>query len=263
MVKTQILNELLQILTKYLKVNVKFGEDYDADRRLFRGLTNQCLTLIGIDEKFYTLQDKLLSMERDEKGVVDVESFKYENNIALYQGDITRLKADAIVNAANDDYLGCFIPNHDCIDNVIMSASGFQMRNELYKLKFDKTYTLQSVRVSYGYNLPCKYVFHVAGPQAFGRITNKEEQELANCYINCLNKAKEMKLKSIVFCCISTGVYSFPIILAAKIAVQTVKRWQRENDYDIKIVFDVFKDLDKELYELRLQTESCYSKMSH
>lgn len=253
MTKYEILKKLLEILTKYLKIDVKFGEIYENDRFLFRGLCNECLDLKGIDKSFYTLQDELLSIEREEKGVVDVNTFDYKNNIALYQGDITRLNADVIVNAGNGEFLGCFIPCHSCIDNVIMSASGFQMRNELLTLKNNKDYENQFVKVTSCYNLPSKFVFHVAGPQILGNVHRSDENKLKKCYTECLNKAKEMKLKNIVFCCISTGVYSFPNDRACKIAVESVKNWLKENKYDIKVVFNVFKDIDKELYSEELR----------
>lgn len=252
MKKTQLLNELLKILTNYLKINAKFGSNYEKDRFLFRGLCNQCLELDGIGEKFYDLQDELLSIEREEKGVVDIDGFEYKNNIALFKGDITTLKADAIVNAANSEYLGCFVPCHSCIDNIIMSASGFQMRNELMKLKEQDDYDSQKVKVTKGYNLPCKFVFHVAGPQIFNEVTEKDKQDLSNCYFNALKQAKKLKLKSIVFCCISTGLYAFPNELASKIAIRAVKEWLSKNKYDIKVVFNVFKDLDEVHYAKRL-----------
>lgn len=253
MEKRQILNELLKILTKYLKVNVNFGENYENDRYLFRGLCNQCLELKGIDEKFYNLQDQLLSIEREEKGVVDVDALKFKNNLAIFKGDITTLKADAIVNAANDQYLGCFVPCHNCIDNIIMSASGFQMRNELMDLKKQINYDKEPVKVTKGYNLHCKFVFHIAGPQIFDEVTKKDKQDLVECYINALNKAKQLGLKNIVFCCISTGLYCFPNDLAAEIATNTVKDWLNKNKSDIKVVFNVFKDIDEVLYNERLR----------
>lgn len=250
--KREILNQILHILTNHLKLNLSYGKDYERDRQLFRGLCNQCLTLNGIENSFYELQDELLSLEREEKGVVDANLFVYKDDIALWQGDITRLEADAIVNAANDQYLGCFAPCHNCIDNVIMSASGFQMREELLKLKGQKGYEEQIVKVTKGYNLPCKYVFHVAGPQIFSKVSQKDKNALANCYLSCLDKAQEMKLKNIVFCCISTGEFAFPNELACKIAVKTVKEWMNENKSKLKVVFNVFKDIDRELYEREL-----------
>ncbi len=156
-------------------------------------------------------------MEQKEKNVISVDDFVFKNNISLFNGDITTLKADAIVNAANEDYLGCFYPCHNCIDNVIMSASGFQMRNELMDLKSQKDYNSQKVKVTKGYNLPCKFVFHVAGPIVFDKVTSQNENDLSSCYENCLDKAKEMGLKTIVFCCISTGEYRFPNEKACKL----------------------------------------------
>lgn len=201
------------------------------------------------------MQDELLTIEKEEKGIIDVNELKFKNNIALFQGDITTLKADAIVNAGNDEFLGCFVPCHDCIDNVIMSASGFQMRDELRALKSKRDYNLQPVKVTRGYNLPCKYVLHVAGPQISGVVKKNDEEALAKCYINSLNKAKELKLKTLVFCCISTGLYSFPNALACKIAVKRLRNWLNGNGNEIKVVFNVFKDIDKELYDKELRRE--------
>lgn len=253
MEKNQILDELLKILSKYLKLNLDFGKNYEKDRNLFRGLCNQCLELEGIDKRFYELQDNLLSIEREEKVVIDVNNLQYKKNIALFKGDITTLKADAIVNAANKEYLGCFAPCHNCIDNIIMSASGFQMRNELRELKKQKNYNNEKVKVTSGYNLPCKYVFHVAGPQIFNIVTERDKKDLADCYIAVLDKTKELNLKSVVFCCISTGVYSFPNKLACEIATDTVREWFDKNKSDIKVVFNVFKDIDEACYNARLR----------
>ena len=251
MEKQKVIDKLLNMLAEKLNLKIQPTGDYLQDRRLFRGVCNQLMPM-DLGDEFYKLQDELLKTESEEKGVVDINSLKYKNNISLFKGDITTLKADAIVNAANDQFLGCFVPCHNCIDNVIMSASGFQMRNELAKLKKQKNYDGEPVKITSGYNLPCKYVFHVAGPQIFGEVTEKDKQDLENCYLFCLDKAKEMGLKSIVFCCISTGVYSFPNELACEIAIKTVKDWQSKTKSNLKIVFNVFKDIDEELYEQRL-----------
>jgi O-acetyl-ADP-ribose deacetylase (regulator of RNase III) len=256
MTKQNLVTKLLDILTEYLKIDAVYGKDFDSDYRLFRGLCNQTLTLDGIDDNFYVLQDQLLKIMCEEKGVVDVQSLPNKNNICLWQGDITRLNADAIVNAANDQYLGCFVPCHSCIDNIIMSASGFQMRNELLAQKSQKDYAEQKVKVTSGYNLPCKFVFHVAGPQIFDRVHASDKIALAGCYTNCLDKAKELGLKSIAFCCISTGVYSFPNDEACKIAVESVKKWQKNNNFDILVIFNVYKDLDRYYYEQELSKQN-------
>ena len=251
MEKKKIVDKLLELLSKKLNLKIKPTGDYPQDRRLFRGVCNQLMPM-DLGDEFYKLQDELLQQELAEKEVFDVNLLSFKGNIALFKGDITTLKADAIVNAANDQFLGCFVPCHNCIDNVIMSASGFQMRNELARLKKQKNYDNEPVKITSGYNLPCRYVFHVAGPQIFGQVTEKDKQDLANCYLYCLDKAKEMGLKSIVFCCISTGVYSFPNELACEIAIKTVKDWQSKTKSNLKIVFNVFKDIDEEQYAQRL-----------
>lgn len=256
MTKEQIVRTLLKMFEKQLKQEILISNDYERNRKLFRGLCNMSLSLNGIDKQFYDLQDKLLQTVLKEKQIVDVEKLEFKNSIAHFNGDITTLKADVIVNAANDEYLGCFYPCHNCIDNVIMSASGFQMRNELLKLKSQPNYEEQKVKVTRGYNLPCRFVFHIAGPICYGEPTNQNEQDLANCYKYCLDKAKEMKLQNIVFCCISTGEYSYPNKKACKVAVKTVKNWLKNNDYCIKVVFNTFKQIDKEIYENELSREN-------
>ena len=252
MPQKQLLLELLTILTAYLNVKADFGQDYATDRQLMRGLCNQALTLDGIDPRFYQLQNELLSAERTAKGVIDVDTFTYHDNVTWWQGDITRLQADAIVNAANAEYLGCFVPCHNCIDNVIMSASGFQMRDELRQLRQSPTYATQAVKVTQGYNLPCRLVFHVAGPQVVGPVTAHDRQHLAACYRACLDEAHRRQLHNLVFCCIATGLYAFPNALACASAVDTVRQWQQTHPSNLKVVFNVFQDVDKELYAQKL-----------
>ena len=253
MQKEQILKKLLELLQRKFNLKINYG-DYNQNRQIFRGICNQ-LPPMNMDKEFYELQDKLLGMETNTKQLIEVDDLKFINNIAHVNGDITTFKADVIVNAANDEYLGCFIPCHNCIDNVIMSASGFQMRNELYELKKQKDYNTQRVKVTKGYNLPCKYVFHIAGPIIYSDVKEKDKIELSNCYKACLKRAKEMKFKNIVSCCISTGEYHFPNALACQIAVDTVKEWLKDNDCNLKVVFDTYKVIDKELYDARLSKE--------
>ena len=182
----------------------------------------------------------------------DITSFiKYKGTqICLWQGDITILKIDAIVNAANSQGLGCFIPCHKCIDNAIHSASGVELRLECNKI-MQEIGMLQTgkVFITKGYNLPSKYVIHTVGPIIYENVKEKEILELKNCYINSLELAKENNIKTIAFPCISTGEFRFPKELASKIAIETIKEYLDTNEeYFEKIIFNVFLDVDYKIY---------------
>lgn len=217
----------------------------------FRALCNVRPPL-PVSEEFVRLQNEYLSERTKKRGVVDVNTFDYQNKIALWQGDITRLNSDAIVNACNSALLGCFQPLHNCIDNVIHSNAGVQVRLDCNDMMNGKQEPNGQVKVTMAYNLPSKYIFHTVGPIVYGRVTKQNEADLQNCYLSCLNKAKEMNLTSIAFCCLSTGVFGYPKNMACTLAVQTVKTWQEQNDYDINIVFNVFTDEDRYCYEREL-----------
>ena len=170
------------------------------------------------------------------------------------QGDITRLRVDAIVNAANAQMLGCFHPLHRCIDNAIHSAAGVQLREECHRLMLQQGHPEPTGRakITKAYNLPCKYVIHTVGPIIPNGIpTAFQKEQLASCYHNIMACADENGLESVAFCCISTGEFRFPNQLAAEIAVQTVKDYLTEHpDCSVKqVVFNVFKDEDKRIYE--------------
>lgn len=191
-------------------------------------------------------QDKELAAQREEKGVVELR----QEGIHLWQGDITRLKVDAIVNAANSRLLGCFKPLHACIDNVIHSAAGIQLRcycNEIMQAQGHKEATGQA-KITPGFNLPARYIIHTVGPIIpNGKPTKEQEELLASCYRSSLKLAEDYSLESIAFCCISTGAFRFPQELAAKIAVKTVKEYPRRH---VKtVIFNVFKDTDYALYQ--------------
>ena len=208
-----------------------------------------------LDQEFLKVQDEFLSNERDLRGVINVDELpERQPGISIWQGDITRLDSDAIVNAANSKLLGCFIPCHRCIDNAIHSASGLQLRdecNEIIKAQGHDEPT-GAAKITCAYNLPSKFVLHTVGPIVFGPLTDKHREELASCYQSCLGLAEEKKLKSVAFCCISTGEFHFPNDAAAKIAVETVKKFLTQSRYVKKIIFNVFKDLDLEIYEREL-----------
>jgi O-acetyl-ADP-ribose deacetylase (regulator of RNase III) len=163
-------------------------------------------------------------------------------NVSLWQGDITTLSCDVIVNAANKDGIGCFTVGHKCIDNIIHSKAGPRMRAECKVTLGDKKIETGELISTLGYNLPTRYVFHTVGPIGSGNI------ELIKCYLNCLKRARDMNLHSIAFCCISTGEYGFPQSKACFLALNSVKRWMKDNNYNIHVVFCVFKDDDYAIY---------------
>ena len=207
-----------------------------------------------LDPSFLAVQDDLLSAEREEKGVVEADTLPDRPGhpgITVWQGDITRLKADAIVDADNDRLLGCFVPCHGCIDNAIHSAAGLQLRDECNRLmeQQGRPEPTGQAKLTDGYNLPARYVLHTVGPIIHGRVTPQDRELLASCYRSCLKLASEHELQSVAFCCISTGEFHFPNQEAARIAVQTVKEFLQAPTTVRKVIFNVFKDIDANIYD--------------
>ncbi len=205
---------------------------------------------------FLNIQDKYLQEEKTKKGVVSLADIPFvKSGIYLWKGDITRLSADAIVNAANSAMLGCFVPCHGCIDNAIHSAAGIELRLECSRI-MEKQKTKEptgKAKITKAYNLPCRYVLHTVGPIVYGEVTKRDCDLLSDCYRSCLELAAEYQLKSIAFCCISTGEFHFPNKTAAEIAVQTVKDYQKKTSSDMEVIFNVFKDCDYEIYKQLLE----------
>ena len=202
-----------------------------------------------IAEDFLMKQDAELQMQREDKGVVEISDITPQtSDILLWQGDITRLKVDAIVNAANAQALGCWAPLHNCIDNCIHSAAGIQLRKECADKMQGRLLATGDAFITQGYNLPARHVIHTVGPIIPDGVPTKEQEEqLAQCYRSCLDLAEQNGLESIAFCCISTGVFHFPNELAARIAIETVKSYPR---HSLKtIVFNVFLDKDRNIYQ--------------
>ena len=214
-------------------------------QRLMRALMNVWQPH-PVSQELLEAQDRELQRQREERGVVEFE----EEGLFLWQGDITRLKVDAIVNAANSQMLGCWVPLHNCIDNCIHSAAGIQLRAECDQLMKAQGHDEPTgkAKITKGYNLPAKHVIHTVGPIIENGIpTPEQEEQLASCYRSCLAIAEEHHLQSIAFCCISTGVFHFPNQRAAEIAVETVKNFPRRS---LKtIVFNVFLDKDYDIYQ--------------
>lgn len=219
-------------------------------KQLLRGLMN-IRPPKKIGEDFLAVQDEYLAETAREKGVVSLSDLTpIQPGLYLWQGDITRLAVDAIVNAANSGMTGCYQPNHTCIDNCIHTFGGVQLRlacAELMKKQGYEEPTGQA-KLTPAYNLPCKYVLHTVGPIIYDRVRKADEELLASCYRSCLKLAEENGCKSVAFCCISTGVFRFPNRRAAEIAVDTVKQFQKKTDSGIEVVFNVFQELDKEIY---------------
>ncbi len=224
----------------------------DTERkRLLRSLMNIRPPKTA-SKAFLEVQDAYLQEECAPKGVISLSDISLEQpGIYLWQGDITLLSVDAIVNAANSAMLGCFVPCHGCIDNVIHSAAGVELRLECYCI-MEKQKTEEptgKAKITKAYNLPCRYVLHTVGPIIYGDVTGKDCDLLSGCYRSCLELAAAYQLKSIAFCCISTGEFHFPNEKAAAIAIQTVQDYQRKNQNGLEVVFNVFKDSDYQIYK--------------
>lgn len=213
-----------------------------------------------ISEEFLQIQDAYLQEEQGKRTLTDVSEIPpctLDERLALWQGDITTLKIDAIVNAANSSLCGCFYPLHGCIDNIIHSRSGIQLRlycAGLMRKQGHEEYT-GLAKITPAFNLPCKYVLHTVGPIVYGMVTEQECELLANCYRSCLKLAAQSGVESVAFCCISTGEFHFPNEKAAEIAVRTVREFLETETRIKKVVFNVFKDLDKEIYARILNSD--------
>lgn len=249
----RILNQLLLAeMPEYQSQAEDFPQDLTIQRRLLRSLMN-VRPPMPLKREFLAMQDDLLSAERDSKGVVDGATLpvvKGHSRIAVWKGDITRLKVDAIVNAANSALLGCFCPCHGCIDNAIHSAAGLQLRDECNQIMGAQGHPEPNGRakLTKGYNLPARYVLHTVGPIVQGRVIHQDRRELASCYRSCLELAAEHGLESVAFCCISTGEFHFPNQEAAEIAVKTVTGFLREDTSIKRVIFNVFKGVDETIY---------------
>lgn len=229
---------------------VTIPEDLAEQELLYRALQNVRYPAPAKLDFLYQ-QDRYLQKKRLEKGVValkDLESL--QPNIYLWQGDITRLAVDAIVNAANSKMLGCFVPNHRCIDNAIHTAAGLQLRLACHAIMQEQgaDEATGQAKITPGYNLPAKHVIHTVGPIVYGELTDLERDQLRSSYQNSLELAVENGLTSIAFCCISTGEFHFPQEEAAQIAVDTVREFLKTQPY-FQVIFNVFKDEDLRIYE--------------
>ena len=209
--------------------------------------------------EFLRVQDEYLRAELDAKGITDIDSLTpVRGGMYIWRGDITTLRCDAIVNAANSGMTGCYIPNHRCIDNCIHSYAGVELREYCAELMRSQGHEEPTggAKITPAYNLPCRYVLHTVGPIINGRVTRQDEELLASCYRSCLKLAAENGLESVAFCCISTGEFHFPNERAAEIAVKTVEDFMQKETSVRKVIFNVFKDRDEEIYRKLLGADS-------
>ena len=254
-------NERLDFLIRYLLNehreyrDIRIPDDLSEKRRLLRSLMNMRPPTSASGD-FLKVQDAYLTERLAERGVTKLADLTpVQPGLYLWQGDITTLAADAIVNAANSQMLGCFIPCHSCIDNAIHSYAGVQLRQECARIMAGQRdeEPARSARITNAYNLPCRYVLHTVGPVICGAVTRTDRGLLENCYHSCLELAAEHGLHSVAFCCISTGEFHFPNEPAAEIAVSTVRKWQRQDPDRIEVIFNVWKDKDLEIYKRLLR----------
>ena len=235
--------------------DIRVPDDLSEKRRLLRSLMN-VRPPVPASMEFLAVQDAYLQERLVERGVTRLGDLKpAQPGLYLWQGDITTLAADAIVNAANSQMLGCFVPCHGCIDNAIHTYAGVQLRLECAEIMRKQGHEEETgkAKITKGYNLPCRYVLHTVGPIIYGAVKKKDRELLASCYRSCLELAAEYGLHSVAFCCISTGEFHFPAELAAEIAIGTVREWQQQNPDKIEVIFNVFKDSDYEIYRRLLR----------
>lgn len=243
-----LINELIAEQPSYRNMDVPAKNN--EQKQLLRALMN--VRYPGqISETFMQIQDEYLKEEIEENGIVNVEDLQpIEEGIYLWQGDITTLRCDAIVNAANSGMTGCYVPNHRCIDNCIHSFAGIQLRYkcaEIMEIQGVEEPTGKA-KITPAYNLPCKFILHTVGPIISGELTKKDCELLSSCYHSCLELADKNQLESVAFCCISTGEFHFPNEKAAQIAVETVREFLQEETSVKKVIFNVFKEVDREIY---------------
>ena len=251
-------DERREYLIQYLlKEEIRFGRqniptDKQGQENLLRSLMN-VRPPRPISNDFLKIQDEYLTERNIERGITDIDTLapvKSDSRLYIWQGDITTLKCDAIVNACNSQMLGCFSPMHACIDNFIHTYAGMELRLKMHEIMAKQGHEEETgkAKITSGYNLPTKYILHTVGPIIQWKVTKEDEDLLASCYTECLKLAADTGVESIAFCCLSTGVFRFPQQRAAEIATNTVKQYLNKDSRIKKVIFNVFKDEDLKIY---------------
>lgn len=233
---------------------VSIPAEAESQRQFLRALFNTRHAAPASDE-FLKVQDDYLKEEIARNGITDADALNYSaDGIAVWRGDITTLRCDAIVNAANSQMLGCFCPNHGCIDNAIHTFAGVELRLYCAQMMQEQGHSEPTgmAKLTPGFNLPCKYILHTVGPIVNGLVKDADSAALRSCYQSCLDAAADAGLKSVAFCCISTGEFCFPNKLAAQIAIDTVRAHKATGNDKIRVIFNVFKQMDEGIYNLLL-----------
>ncbi len=253
--RNYLIGELLKEQPQYSEIAIPVDEQ--EQKVLLRSLFNIRMPMPVTDE-FRAVQDAYLQEETRKKGITHISDLEpIQTGIYLWRGDITTLQCDAIVNAANSQMLGCFCPNHSCIDNAIHTFAGVQLRlscAEMMKRQGHEEETGKA-KITPAYNLPSNYVLHTVGPIIREHLTQQDCDLLASCYRSCLELAELNGLTSVAFCCISTGEFHFPNDKAAEIAIKTVKEYKRQTHNEIEVIFNVFKEFDYNIYRKLLQAD--------
>ncbi len=238
--------------------SIEVPGDAEGQRALLRDLMN-VRPPEPVPPDVLHAQDAYLEQRLTERGgATDAERLPYHDRIAVWRGDITLLAADAIVNAANSQMLGCFVPGHSCIDNAIHTYAGMQLRLACAELMAEQGHEEPTgqVKVTPAFNLPSRFVFHTVGPVVPShRPGPREELLLRSCYESCLAEATRAGLSTLAFCCISTGVFGYPQQDAARVAIDAARRHLSRNDQNLKVVFDVFLASDEAIYQELLGTD--------
>ena len=248
-----LIKELLSEQSRYKDIEIPTGAQEQKD--LLRSLMNVRMPA-PLSDEYVQIESEYLRAETEAKGITRLSDLTpVEDDLYLWQGDITTIECDAIVNAANSQMLGCFRPLHNCEDNCVHSAAGLRLRNYCNDIMEKQGYEEPTgqAKITPAFNLPSKYVLHTVGPIVNGSLTDKHCKLLASCYTSCLKLADENDCESIAFCCISTGVFGFPQLEAAKIAIQTVRDYKKQTGSPIKVIFNVFKDEDLAIYRANLE----------
>lgn len=252
--RVELIRQLLAEWPEYQEIAVPEGAE--EQRFLLRGLLN-VRPPAPVSQEFLAVQDAYLQERLQERGMVRVEDLKpREPGLYLWQGDITRLACDAIVNAANSGLTGCYRPNHHCIDNCIHSFAGVELRLSCAQLMAEQGHPEPTgqAKLTPAFNLPCRYVLHTVGPIVQGPVTDRDRALLVSCYNSCLKLAAQQGLASVAFCCISTGVFHFPQAAAVQLAVRTVRKFLQQESSVKKVIFNVFTAEDYALYQGLLGT---------